>query len=323
MKAIVIRDHGSADRLVLEDVDDRVPSRDEVAIQVTHAGVNFMDIGVRQGLLWRDKPLPLVPGVEGAGVITAVGEGVRDLIPGQRVAWPYVQGSYAESVLAPAASVVALPDAIESVVAAGMMMQGLTAMHIALRFHATQPGDIVLVHAAAGGVGSLLCQLVKMRGGTVIGRVSDETKVAQAKQAGAEHVIVDAKGQFADAVLALTDGRGVNAVFDGSGAATFADSLASLAPLGTLAYFGPVLGAPPPVNIAALKKSVKIGFPIYADSVANHEQLVERSAELFSLIGTGALQQAAMTRYALGDASRAHVDLEARRSVGKLVLTTT
>lgn len=161
------------------------------------------------------------------------------------------------------------------------MMQGLTANHIATRFHQTKARDVVLVHAAAGGVRTFLTGVVKMRGGTVIGRVSSADKVEAARAAGANHVIVDAGGKFADRVAELTGGKGVAAMFDGSGAATFRDSMASLAVLGTLAYYGPVLGAPYPIDVSTMQKSVKIGFPVYTDSVSTREDLLAHSSEVF------------------------------------------
>lgn len=320
MRAIVIRDHGKPDVLGIETMEPRRPGPGEVAVDVRHAGVNFMDTGVRRGMLWRDRPLPLVPGVEGVGRVAELGDGVEDLTIGQRVAWVYAPGSYADRVIAPAASLVPVPDAISDEIAAAAMMQGLTASHIATRFYETKPGDFVLVHAAAGGVGSLLCGIVKMLGGTVIGRVSSAAKADAAREAGADHVIVDADGRFAEEAIAVSEGAGVHAVFDGSGATTFADSLASLRPLGTFAYFGPVLGAPPPLNVATMQKSIKIGFPIFSDSLSSRAALLERSAELFDWIEGGALRIRIGGHYPLRQAAQAHLDLESRATTGKLLL---
>lgn len=320
MRAIVLHDHGGPDVLQLEDAHLRPPGPGEAVVEIARAGVNFMDVGVRNGSLWRDRALPLIPGVEGAGRVIELGPDVDDLAVGQRVAWAYVPGSYARRVVAPAAALVPLPDAIDDDTAAAVMLQGLTASHIATRFYETRAGDVVLVHAAAGGVGSLLSAIVKMRGGTVIGRVSSSDKVSAAKAAGADHVIVDATGRFAAEVRALTGGLGVHAVFDGSGAATFADSMASLRKLGTFAYFGPVLGAPPALNIAALQHSIKIGFPIFSDSLTSRTALLERSAELFDWIARRAISAPTRRLYDLADAGQAHADLEARGTIGKLLL---
>ncbi len=320
MSAIVLHRHGGPEELKLENRAEAKPGPGEVLVSVAYAGVNFMDIGVRKGMLWRDQALPFVPGVEGAGTILTLGEGVNDLAVGQRVAWPYVQGSYTQQLIASAASLVPLPSEISDEIAAAAMMQGLTASHIAIRFYETRSGDVALVHAAAGGVGSLLTQIVKMRGGSVIARVSSAEKVEAAKAAGADHVIVDSDGKFADQVRELTGGVGVNVVFDGSGATTFDDSLASLRPIGTLAYFGPVLGAPPPINIAAMQNSIKIGFPKYSDSLLTRQNLLARSEELFEWIRSGALKIAIGNIYPLADAALAHADLESRKTTGKLLL---
>lgn len=320
VKAIVLRQHGAADRLVLEDIDAPVPRANEAVIEVSASGVNFMDIGVRNGLLWKDKALPLVPGVEGAGTVTAVGSAVTDLRPGQRVAWVYGPGSYAKQVALPAASLVPLPDDITDETAAALMMQGITASHFTTRFYETKPGDVALVHAAAGGVGSLVSQIVKLRGGTVIGRVSSQEKVAAAQAAGADQVIVDGAGTFAQQVLDLTAGRGVDVVFDGSGATTFQDSMASLTRHGVLAYYGPVLGAPPPINVATLPRSIKIGFPTFADHIPDRGALLEQTSILFEWVRSDKVKIEVGGRYGLSDASSAHADLESRRTTGKLLL---
>jgi NADPH2:quinone reductase len=320
MNAITLHRHGSPAELQWGPTGVVVPGPGQVAVDVVYAGVNFMDIGVRKGMLWRDQSLPLVPGVEGMGVVSAVGASVSSFHEGQRVAWPYVPGSYTQRLVANADALVPVPDDITDEAAAAAMLQGLTARHIALRFHRTRPGDVALVHAAAGGVGSLITQLVKMRGGTVIARVSSDGKVPAAEAAGADHVLVASDGGFASQVLELTQGRGVDVVFDGSGAVTFADSLASLAPLGTLAYFGPVLGAPAPINVATLPRSVKIGFPIYSDSLRTVEELREASAELFSWMREGQLRVQVSAFHAMADAAAAHEAIESRRTTGKLLL---
>jgi NADPH2:quinone reductase len=183
-----------------------------------------------------------------------------------------------------------------------------------------QPGEFAFVHAAAGGLGLLLTQIIKLRGGHVIGRVSSGKKIAISEEAGADHVIVDAEGKFADRVLELTGGKGVNVVFDGSGATTFQDSLASLRPLGTLAYFGPVLGAPPPLNIATMQKSVKLGFPIFSDSLSTRDDLLARSGELFDWVRSGKLKINIGRVYPLDQVAQAHADLESRTTIGKLLL---
>jgi NADPH2:quinone reductase len=261
MKAIRLEAHGGPEHLKLHDVPEPIPGPDEALVQVSAAGVNFMDIGVRTGQLWRHLTPPFVPGVEGAGCVIAFGEGVETLSVGQRVSWVYVPGSYAERIVADADALVPVPDAVDDEAAAGLMMQGVSAHHFATGFYAVKPGDVALVHAASGGVGLMLTQMIKLRGGRVIARVSREDKAEIARAAGADHIIVESGGTFATRVLQLTDGQGVNVVYDGSGAVTFDDSLASLRRHGVLAYYGPVLGSPKPINIATLPRSVLIGFP--------------------------------------------------------------
>jgi NADPH2:quinone reductase len=187
-------------------------------------------------------PNPKILGVEGVGRVVAAGDGVEGLAPGQRVAWVYAPGSYAERIAIPATSLVPVPDAIDDRTAASAMMQGLTASHFATDFYPVQPGEFAFVHAAAGGLGLLLTQIIKLRGGHVIGRVSSEKKIAMSAEAGADHVIVDAEGRFAEEALRLTRGEGMHVVYDGSGPKTFQGSLDLLRRSGTFCWYGPVLG---------------------------------------------------------------------------------
>ena len=225
MKAIVMNGTGVREMLEYVERPDPAAGPGEALVEIAVAGVNFMDIGVRQGMAWTEIPDPKILGVEGAGRVVAVGDGVGDIAPGQRVAWVYAPGSYAQRIAIPATSLVPVPDEIDDRVAASVMMQGLTASHFATDFYPVQPGDIAFVHAAAGGVGLLLSQIIKLRGGSVIGRVSSEAKVATAKEAGADHVIVDTEGRFVEEALRLTGGDGVHVVYDGSGPTTFQGSL--------------------------------------------------------------------------------------------------
>ena len=321
MKAVVMRDIGSAD--VMNHVADRpepVAGRGQVVVAVTAAGVNFMDIGVRQGMAWTETPNPKVLGVEGAGRVIAVGEGVGDFAVGDRAAWVYAPGSYAERIAVPADALVHIPDAIDDRTAAAVMMQGLTASHFATDFYPVQPGDTALVHAAAGGLGLLLTQIITMRGGTVIGRVSTEDKVAAAKAAGAAHVIVDRQGQFADAVLSLTNGDGVDVVYDGSGPATFQGSLAALKRSGTFCWYGPVLGGPGPLDIMSLPKSIKLGYAVFSDHIHTPELYRARARQLFQWIEDGALKVNIGGTYPLAGAAEAHRAMERRATTGKLLL---
>lgn len=320
MKAVVMNKVGGADVIEFVDRPEPVAAPGYVVVEVAAAGVNFMDIGVRQGMAWTEMPNPKVLGVEGAGRVSAVGDGVGDFAVGDRVAWVYAPGSYATHVSIPAASIVKIPDGIDDRTATAVMMQGLTASHFATDFYPVQPGDIALVHAAAGGVGLLLTQIIKKRGGHVIGRVSSEDKVAIARQAGAEHVIIDTEGHFAEEVLRLTGGEGVNVVYDGSGPQTFEGSLAALRRSGTFCWYGPVLGGPESFDIMSLPKSIKIGYAVFSDHIHTPELLRTHTQQLFRWIQDGSLKANFGGTYALADAARAHADMESRATTGKLLL---
>jgi NADPH:quinone reductase len=307
---------------MLEHVErpDPVAGPGQALVEIAFAGVNFMDIGVRQGVAWADTPNPKILGVEGVGRVLALGDGAQGVAPDQRVAWVYAPGSYAERIAIPAASLVAVPDAIDDRTAASVMMQGLTASHFATDFYPVQPGDVAFVHAAAGGLGLLLTQIIKLRRGHVIGRVSSDDKVLAAKEAGADHVIVDAEGRFAEEALRLTNGEGVHVVYDGSGPKTFQGSLDVLRRSGVFCWYGPVLGGPGPLNIMSLPKSIKIGYATFFDHIHTPELLRARSAQLFDWIAEGKLRVRIGGEYPLAAAARAHADMESRKTTGKLLL---
>jgi NADPH2:quinone reductase len=236
------------------------------------------------------------------------------------VAWVYAPGSYAQQIAIPATSLVAVPDQIDDKTAAAIMMQGLTASHFATDFYRTLPGDVAFVHAAAGGLGLLLTQIIKMRGGKVIGRVSSEEKVLLAREAGADHVIVDRAGDFVQEALRLTDGVGVDVVFDGSGPSTFQGSLDVLRRNGTFCWYGPVLGSPGPLDVMSLPKSIKLGYAVFFDHIYTTELLRARVAQLFDWIAAGKLRVHIGGVYALADAVQAHTDMANRVTAGKLLL---
>jgi NADPH2:quinone reductase len=213
-----------------------------------------------------------------------------------------------------------VPDTIDERTAAAVMMQGLTASHFATDFYPVQPKDVALVHAAAGGLGLLLTQIIKLRGGHVIGRVSSADKVDVAKQAGADHVIVDTEGQFTNEVLRLTGGEGVHVVYDGAGPQTFQGSLASLRRSGTFCWYGPVLGGPGPIAIMSLPKSIKIGYAVFHDHICTPALLRARTERLFDWIRGGQLKVHIGGTYPLAEAARAHADMESRKTTGKLLL---
>ncbi|UVK41299.1 quinone oxidoreductase [Mesorhizobium sp. AR10] len=320
MRAVVMNGTGGREMLEYAERPEPVAGPGEALVEIAFAGVNFMDIGVRQGMAWADIPSPKILGVEGVGRVLKVGAGVEGIEPGHRVAWVYAPGSYAERIAIPAASLVPVPDTIDDRVAASVMMQGLTASHFATDFYPVQPGDVAFVHAAAGGLGLLLTQIIKLRGGHVIGRVSSQEKVAAVREAGADHVIVDAEGRFAEETLRLTKGEGVHVVYDGSGPTTFQGSLDILRRSGTFCWYGPVLGGPGPLDIMSLPKSIKIGYAVFFDHIPTPGLLRARSVQLFDWIAEGKLKVLIGGEYRLDDAATAHGDMESRKSTGKLVL---
>jgi NADPH2:quinone reductase len=320
MKAIIMHRPGDTHELEYTDRPEPVVGPADAVIEIAAAGVNFMDIGVRRGLAWTEMSDPKILGVEGAGRVLSVGCDVSDVRPGQRVAWVYAPGSYAQQIAVPAASLVSVPDEIDDRTAASVMMQGLTASHFATDFYPVQPGDIALVHAAAGGVGLLLTQIIKLRGGFVIARVSSEAKAAIARKAGADHVIVDTDGKFAQEVIRLSGGEGVHVVYDGSGTTTFADSLKSLRRSGTFCWYGPVLGGRTSIELMSLPKSIKIGYATFYDHIHTPDLLRARSKQLFDWISAGKLDIRIGGIYPLAEAARAHADMESRATAGKLLL---
>jgi NADPH2:quinone reductase len=320
MRAIVMNGVGGRDVMEAVDLQQPAAAPDGAIVEVAASGVNFMDIGVRQGMFWTEMPFPKILGVEGAGRIIDIDKGNDRFKPGDRVAWVYVPGSYAERIAAPIDALVAVPDEIDDRTAAAVMMQGLTASHFATDFYPVQPGDTALVHAAAGGLGLLLTQIIKHRGGRVIGRVSSPEKSELARQAGADHVIVDTEGDFADEVVHLTGGNGVDVVYDGSGPKTFQGSLASLRRSGTFCWYGPVLGGPGPLDIMSLPKSIKLGYATFFDHIHTPELLRARSRQLFDWIADGTLTVNIGGIYPLAEAAKAHADMESRATTGKLLL---
>jgi NADPH2:quinone reductase len=320
MKAIMMNRAGGTEVLEVVDRPDPVPRPGEALVEVAAAGVNFMDTAVRRGQAWKEMPLPRALGVEGVGRVLSVGDGVHSVQPGQRVAWAYAPGSYAERIALSADALVGVPDVIDDRTAAAVMMQGLTASHFATNFYCIQPDDVALVHAAAGGLGLLLTQIIKLRGGRVIGRVSNEDKIAIAKAAGADHVLVDSDGQFAGEVVRLSGGEGVHVVYDGSGPVTYQASLDSLRRCGTFCWYGPVLGGPGPLDIMSLPRSIKIGYAVFTDLVYTPKLLQTHSGQLFDWIARGVLKVRIGGTYPLAEASRAHADMESRTTAGKLLL---
>lgn len=320
MKAVVVRTAGGPEVLEYTEVAQPPVGKDDVLIDVAAAGVNFIDIYQREGIY--DMPLPYTPGLEGSGTISAVGPDVSDFAPGDRVAWAGGMGSYAEQVVRHPDTLVRVPDAVTDLQAAQLMLQGLTAHYLITSVFDIKPGHTALVHAAAGGVGLLLCQLISQRGGTVIGTVSTEAKEKAARAAGAAHVIRYDQDPVAEQVSALTGGAGVDVVYDGVGKSTFDASLASLKTRGLLALFGQSSGAVEAFDPQVLNQrgSLSLTRPSLAHFVATPEELRWRASEIFGAVAAGTLDLALHDSYALADTAQAHRDLASRATSGKLVL---
>ena len=319
MQAVVVERHGGPEVLVAAERDTPTAGPGEVLVDLAAAGVNFMDVYQREGTSYRVEP-PFIPGNEGAGTVAAVGPGVEGVAVGDRVAWTGVPGSYAEQVVVPADRAVAVPDGVELQVAAAVMLQGMTAHYLT---HSTYPvavGDPVVVHAAAGGVGLLLTQIVKLRGGVVIATTSTEAKAELARTAGADHV-TPYEG-LADVVREVTAGAGVAAVYDGVGQATFEDSLAALRWRGYMVLYGASSGPVPPFDLQrlALAGSLFVTRPTMIHYIFDRDELLERARDLFAWIEQGRLGVRIGDTYPLAEAGRAHADLQARTTTGKLLL---
>jgi NADPH:quinone reductase len=319
VRAVLVTSSGAADVLQVTEVDRPSPGAGQVLVRVAVAGVNYMDVYQRSGAV--SLPTPFVAGVEGVGTVVEVGEGVDDLPIGQRVGWLRGgQGSYAEYVLVDAAMAVPVPDAVPDEAAAAVLMQGVTAHYLATDTYRVRPGDTVLVHSAAGGVGQLLTQVVTLRGGRVIGTVSTEQKAEVARAAGAEEVL--RYEEVPGRVKQLTGGEGVAAVYDGVGGATFDASLASLRARGVLVVYGTSSGPTPPLEIPRLNSggSLYVTRPTVVHYTATREELRARTDELFGWVASGQLRVSIGGRFLLADVTRAHQDLESRRTTGKLLL---
>lgn len=297
------------------------PGPGEVSLKHTAVGLNYIDTYHRSGLY--PVPLPSGLGCEAAGVITAVGDGVDGFFVGDRVAYAGGPlGAYAEARTVPASVLVRLPDAISDEVAAAVMLQGLTAQYLLRQTYPVEAGETILVHAAAGGVGLLMCQWAKHLGVTVIGTVGSPEKAALAKANGCDHTILYRQDSFLDAVKDITGGEGVPVVYDAVGKDTFMDSLACLQPMGTMVSFGNASGAVPPIDIGILAKmgSLFLTRPTLFSYIADRERLDAMAADLFNVIAKGAVKVQINQRYPLADAAQAHRDLEARNTTGSTVL---
>jgi NADPH2:quinone reductase len=320
MQVVRVHEHGGPEAMKFEELPTPDPGPGEARLKVEAAGVNFVDIYQRSGLY--RGPLPLALGKEGAGTVEAVGPNVTGVTVGDRVAWNDVQGSYATHVLARADRLVVLPAGIGMQEAAAAMLQGLTAHYLSHSTYPLRPGDTCLVHAAAGGVGLLLCQMAKMRGARVIGTVSTEEKARLAREAGADETILYTRQDFLTEARRLTGGRGVSVVYDSVGKDTFDKSLDCLAKRGYLVLFGQSSGPVAPVDpqILNAKGSLFLTRPSLVNYVETREELLERANDVLGWIAAGRLRLRIDGTYPLREAATAHRDLASRRTTGKLLL---
>ncbi|HEY5103383.1 MAG TPA: quinone oxidoreductase [Steroidobacteraceae bacterium] len=320
MKAVCILKSGGREALSFMDVPAPQPARGQVLIALEFAGVNFIDVYQREGMY--PLPMPFTLGTEGAGTVVAVGAEPGDFKVGDRVAYQGVQGSYAEQTVAPADRLVRIPQDIPTRTAAALMLQGLTAHYLSSSTYTLKAGDTALVHAAAGGVGLLLCQMAKLRGANVIGTVSTEAKAALARAAGADHVILYTQQDFVVETKRFTDNHGVQVVYDSVGKTTFDQSLNCLAPRGLMTLFGASSGAVPPFNPQVLnqKGSLYLTRPTLANYVASRAELLRRTDELFAWLAAGKLSVRVDREVPLKDVAEAHRALESRETTGKVLL---
>lgn len=321
MRAVVVEEPGGPEVLRVKDVPDPEAGPGEVLVQVAACGVNFIDAYQRSGLY--PKPLPFVAGSEGAGLVTAVGPDVTGVAVGDRVAWAMVDGGgYAERVSLPAARAVPVPDGVDLETAAAAMLQGMTAHYLCESTFPAREGQVALVHAAAGGVGLVLTQMLAAKGVRVLGTTSTEEKAALARGAGADEVIRYTEADLVAEVRRLTDGRGVDVVYDGVGRTTFDAGLELLVPRGMMVLFGASSGPVPPLDPQVLnqKGSLFLTRPTLAHYIAAREELLERAGAVLGQVAAGRLDIRVGGRYRLEEAGRAHEDLEGRRTTGKLLV---
>ncbi len=319
-QTIVVEKLGGAEVLTLVDRDPGAPGPGQVRVRVAAAGVNFIDVYFRTGQY--PRPLPFVAGLEGAGRVEAVGADVSNLHEGDLVAWASVPGSYAQAVVAPAASLVRVPDAVPAEVAAAAMLQGMTAHYLVHAIRSPTAGGWALVHAAAGGTGLLLVQLLRAAGMRVVGTCGSAEKATLARDAGADAVVRYDQGDFVAAARAASGGRGVDVVYDGVGQTTFDGSLASLRPRGLLVLFGQASGPVPPFDLQRLNAagSLVVTRPSLAHFVATRAELEERAGAVLGAIAAGRLAVRIGARFPLAQAADAQRALEARATTGKLLL---
>lgn len=320
MKAIQVAQVGGPEALTLVDAPVPDPKPNEALVQIEAAGVNFVDVYFREGRY--PAPLPFINGQEGAGLVVAVGSDVTALKLGDRVAYTGSLGSYAEYVAVPADRLVKLPDELDFNQAAAAMLQGMTAHYLSHSTYPIKSGDTVLIHAAAGGVGLLLVQMAKKLGARVIGTAGSAKKAELAHEVGADEVIIYTDADFETETRRLTDGKGVNVVYDGVGKDTFAKDLKVMRPRGYVVLFGGASGAVPPFELMELTKhgSLFVTRPTLVNYIASREELEQRANDVLQMIVRGELKLRIHQIYPLAEAQQAHRDLEGRKTTGKLLL---
>ncbi len=320
MRAIRVPQYGGPEAMKLEELPTPKPGAGQALVRIEGAGVNFVDVYQRSGLY--KNPLPIALGLEGAGVVEEVGPGVTTVKAGERVAWTGVPGSYATQNLVPADRLVTVPAGLDARTAAAAMLQGMTAHYLAHDSYRLKPGDACLVHAAAGGVGLLLCQMAKRAGARVIGTVSTEEKAKLAREAGAGDVILYTKQDFQAEVVRLTGGKKLQVVYDSVAKDTFEKSLDCLAPRGFMILYGQSSGPIPPLDAQVLnqKGSLFLQRPSLNHHILTREELLKRAGEVLGWIQKGELKIRIGATFPLGEAAEAHRQLEGRKTTGKVLL---
>jgi NADPH:quinone reductase len=320
MKAIRIHAAGGPEAMRLEDVAEPTPNAGEAVVKVDAAGLNYIDVYFRSGLYKADYPLTL--GLEAGGTVTAVGPNVSEVKVGDKVAYTGVPGAYAQFAAVPAARLVVLPSGVSPRQGAAAMLQGMTAHYLACSTYPLKKGDTCLVHAAAGGVGLLLCQIAKMRGARVIGTVSTDEKAKLAREAGADETIIYTRQDFEAEVKRLTDGKGLQVVYDAVGKTTWDKSLNSLAPRGVIALYGQSSGPIGQIDpqILNTKGSLFLTRPSLNHHIASRDELQSRASEVLGWIRDGKLRVRMEFEFPLKDAGEAHRALEGRKTTGKVLL---
>jgi NADPH2:quinone reductase len=320
MKRIIVREPGGPEQMVMDEVPTPSPGAGEALVAIAVSGVNFIDVYFRTGLYKADRPVVL--GSEAAGTVERVGPGVTDVKPGDSVVYTMVRGSYAEYAVVPAAQLVKIPNNVDFETAAAVMLQGTTAHYLTRSTFPIERGHMCLVHAAAGGAGGLIVQMAKHHGARVFGTVSTEEKAREVRGLGADEVILYTQQDFETEVMRLTEGRGVDVVYDSVGQTTFDKSLKVIRPRGMMVLFGQSSGPVPPFDPSLLnaRGSLFLTRPSLAHYIAGREELLWRTGELMDVVASGRLKVRVSATYPLAEAARAHRDLESRRTTGKLLL---